>query len=87
MHPIDYSRSFSIGTAPSNEVRFWVESRTRLIDPDVQDEDFMQAASCKSEHTFHEKDLFQQDNYDFLPIFGRSYGCLLYTSPSPRDRG
>ncbi len=76
MHPIDYSRSFSIGTAPSNEVRFWVESRTRLIDPDGQDEDFIQAASCKSEHTFAQSELFLADNYDFLPIFGRDHALI-----------
>ena len=76
MHPIDYRRSFSIGTAPSNEVRFWGESRTRLIDPDGQDEDFIQAASCKSEHTFAQSELFLADNYDFLPIFGRDHALI-----------
>ena len=32
MIPLDYGRSFIIGKAPSNEVRFWVESRTRIVD-------------------------------------------------------
>ena len=32
MMPLDYGRSFLIGTWPENEVRFWVESRTRIID-------------------------------------------------------
>ena len=32
MIPLDYGRSFIIGKAPSHEVRFWVESRTRITD-------------------------------------------------------
>ena len=31
--------------------------------------------------TFHLEDLIVTENYK-----GRGYGCLLYTSPSPRDR-
>jgi len=30
--------------------------------------DYYQCASCKSENTFAERDLFQKDNYDFLPV-------------------
>lgn len=77
MQPLDYGRSFLIGNAPANEVRFWVESRTRIIDEkNGGSEDYIQAASCKSEHTFATRDLFHQDNYDFLPIFGPEY-CLV----------
>ena len=77
MTPLDYGRSFLIGKAPENEVRFWVESRTRLIDEESgKSEDYVQAGSCKSENTFAEKDLFQGDNYDFLPIFGPEYGVI-----------
>ncbi|MCP4641842.1 MAG: hypothetical protein GY851_15470 [bacterium] len=70
MAPLDYGRSFICHTGTANAVRFWVESRTRLID-DRNDStmDFYQCASCKSEFTFAEKDLLQPDNYDFLPIF------------------
>ena len=51
--PLDYGRSFLLGKAPSNEVRFWVESRTRLIDEQTGDvEDYLQVGSCKSENTF-----------------------------------
>ena len=58
-------------------MRFWVESRTRVIDSRTgATEDFIQAASCKSENTFHEKDLFQRDNYDFLPIFGAEHALV-----------
>ena len=32
MQPLDYGRSFILGKWPENEVRFWVESRTRIID-------------------------------------------------------
>lgn len=77
MTPLDYGRSFLIGLAPKNEVRFWIESRTRIIDDQTgQFEDYIQAASCKSERTFAEKDLFQDDNYDFLPIFGPEYSII-----------
>lgn len=71
MPPLDYGRSFLCHTARFNAVRFWVESRTRIIDVDAGTEtDFIQCASCKSEHTFAEKGLFKEDNYDFLPIWG-----------------
>lgn len=77
MTPLDYGRSFLIGTAPENEVRFWVESRTRIVDQrNGRTEDYVQCASCKSEDTFVEQDLFHEDNYDFLPIFGPEYGVI-----------
>lgn len=71
MQLIDYTRSFVHGTAPSNRVRFVVESRTRIIDDrEGQHRDYVVCASCKSEDTFADRDLFYEDNYDFLPIFG-----------------
>jgi len=71
MTPLDYGHSFVCNTASFNAVRFWVESRTRLIDAEAGTQiDFLQCASCKSENTFAEKDLFMEDNYDFLPILG-----------------
>ena len=77
MTPLDYGRSFLIGKGHGNEVRFWIESRTRIIDERAGTyEDYYQTASCKSENTFAERDLFQQDNYDFLPIFGAEYGLI-----------
>jgi len=77
MTPLDYGRSFLIGNGPGNEVRFWVESRTRIIDEETGGcEDYIQAGSCKSENTFAEKDLFHEENYDFLPIFGPEYGVI-----------
>ncbi|HIG45327.1 MAG TPA: hypothetical protein EYQ20_02470 [candidate division Zixibacteria bacterium] len=77
MTPLDYGRSFLIGTAPMNEVRFWVESRIRIIDEETDvSADYYQCASCKSEDTFAERDLFLKDNYDFLPVFGLEFGLI-----------
>jgi hypothetical protein len=71
---LDYGRSFICHkgeSAASNAVRFQVESRTLLLDDKGGVlETFYQCASCKSENTFAEKDLFAKDNYDFMPIFG-----------------
>jgi len=68
---LDYGLSFICNPSPENSVRFWVESRTTVIDDSTGvSTEFYQCASCKSENTFAEKDLFQEDNYDFLPIFG-----------------
>lgn len=77
MKPLDYGRSFLIGTAAFNEVRFWLESRTILIDDATgNSEQYLQAASCKSEDTFAQEDLFLEDNYDFLPVFGPGTGII-----------
>lgn len=71
MPPLDYGLSFICHSAPFNSVRFWVESRTRLIDDRAGTWiDFYQCGACKSENTFAERDLFMKDNYDFTPIFG-----------------
>ena len=68
---IDYGRSFICNTAEFNSVRMWIESRTTITDSKTgTSEVYYQGASCKSENTFAEKDLFPKDNYDFLPIFG-----------------
>ncbi|MBM3725241.1 MAG: hypothetical protein FJW40_07445 [Acidobacteria bacterium] len=77
LQPIDYGRSFLQGKWAENRVRFWVESRTRIFPPDgAAPIDYHQCASCKSENTFAPKDLFHQDNYDFLPIFGPDDGVI-----------
>ncbi len=71
-HPcLDYGRSYFCNTAEFNSVRMWIESRTIIIDEKSGKElIYYQGGSCKSENTFGEKDLFYEDNYDFLPIFG-----------------
>lgn len=71
MKILDYGLSFINSTAKFNRVRFWVESRTRIVDErNSEAEEFYQCASCKSENTFVPQGLFKKDNYDFLPIFG-----------------
>ncbi len=77
MEPLDYGRSFLQGKWAENRVRFWIESRTRIVDPEkAAPIDYLQCASCKSENTFAAKDLFHKDNYDFLPIFGPEDGVI-----------
>jgi hypothetical protein len=68
---LDYGQSFICNTAAMNSVRFWIESRTTVIDKSNNlSTTFYQCGSCKSEDTFAESDLFIKDNYDFLPILG-----------------
>ena len=86
MTPLDYGRSFLIGNAPENEVRFWVESRTRIIDTaSGQSEDYVQVGSCKSEHTFAKDNLLHEDNYDFLPVFGPEWSVVYRRHANLRD--
>lgn len=77
MKCLDYSNSFVCTVGNGNAPRFWVESRCRLID-DAEGKfaDYYQCGSCKSEHTFAEKNLFQDPNYDFLPVFGNDYTAI-----------
>ena len=71
MDVIDYGLSFINGSHPDNSPRLWVESRCQLIDEkNGSTEEYVQCGACKSENTFDEKDLFKEDNYDFIPIFG-----------------
>ena len=68
---LDYGLSFLCNPSPKNAVRFWIESRTTIVDAAAgTSTEFYQCASCKSENTFAEKDLFKKENYDFLPVFG-----------------
>ncbi len=70
---LDYGRSFVCNKASFNNVQFWIESRTTIIDEQNEmSAEYYQCGSCKSENTFAEQDLFVQDNYDFLPILGGS---------------
>ena len=71
MKPLDYGNSFVLGNGPENEVRMWVESRTRITDENSgASEDYIQTGSCKSEEVFVEQELFKQPNYDFMAIYG-----------------
>jgi hypothetical protein len=90
MTPLDYGHSFMIGTAPANEIRICVESRTRITDDaSGRTEDYLQCTSCKSEETFVERDLFQEDNYDFMTIYGPEYVLIFrrkaWLNPNYRD--
>lgn len=83
---IDYGRSFFCNTAEFNSVRMWIESRTTVIDTKSgKSTVYYQGASCKSENTFGEKDLFYKDNYDFLPVFGE--GKVLVFRRHSQKRG
>ncbi len=78
---LDYGLSFICNKASFNAVRFWVESRTTLIDGESgTSQVFYQCGACKSEHTFAEEGLFIEDNYDFLPILG-GRDWLLFRRP------
>lgn len=86
MIPLDYGRSFVLGNGPENEVRFWVESRTRIISEAAgQSEDYVQVGSCKSEHTFARENLLHEDNYDFLPVFGPEWSVVYRRHADLRD--
>jgi len=74
---LDFGRSFVSGTASFNRVRFWVESRTMLLDG-ARRHEFLQCGACKSENTFAARDLFHADNYDFLPILGDDEHWLIF---------
>lgn len=75
MQVIDYGRSFVCTLADFNSPRFIIESRCRIIDDDTgRVEDYFQCASCKSERMWVERNLFQDDNHDYLPVFGAEYG-------------
>ncbi|MEN6313807.1 MAG: hypothetical protein ABFD25_06125 [Clostridiaceae bacterium] len=77
MNPISYNFSFIHGKWPHNRVRFWVESRLRIIDEKNNlIEDYYQCAACKSEDTFAKSNLFYTDNYDFTPVFGPKKGII-----------
>jgi hypothetical protein len=83
---IDYGRSFFCNTAEFNSVRMWIESRTIITDTKSgKNAIFYQGASCKSENTFGEKDLFYKDNYDFLPIFGDGNVLVFRRNYNKRD--
>lgn len=85
--PLDYGRSFICNTAGFNAVRFWVESRTRIVDDQIGIwTDYLQCGACKSENTFAEKDLFHRDNYDFLPILGGDRWLIFRRTVAVSDR-
>ena len=72
MEVCDYARSFVtfVTRGRTNNARLQVESLCRLTDERTGvTREYLFFASCKSEDTFAEKDLFYEDNYDFCGIF------------------
>ncbi|MEI6503541.1 MAG: hypothetical protein WCP21_21220 [Armatimonadota bacterium] len=74
MQPCDYSRSFITFSVPGNNARIQVEARCLLTQPDGAAEQFLMFASCKSEDTYAENELFRNPetspNYDFSGMYG-----------------
>jgi len=86
MTPLDYSRSFVtfVGRNRSNNARLQIESRCILEDRQAgSTQEYCLFASCKSERTFAEKDLFQPENYDFCGIFGGEEQVIFRTPKEP----
>ncbi len=87
MSCLDYGLSFITNSGPENQVRFWVESTTKVIDEKTGTSmDFYQCGSCKSEHTFAETNLFKENNYDFLPILAGDDWLVFRRLPGLSDR-
>lgn len=76
MQPCDYSRSFVTFSVPGNKARIQVEARCLLTQADGSSEEFLMFASCKSEDTYAERDLFKTPNYDFSGIYGDTRFCI-----------
>jgi hypothetical protein len=84
---IDYGRSYFNSKAPWNSPRFWVESRLQITDPATKTvRTYYQCGSCKSERTIPPRDLFPDDNYDFLPVFG-DVDCVIFRHRARADEG
>lgn len=72
MQICDFPSSFVSFTTKdySNTARIQVESRCELIDlVNDSSKEFFLVASCKSERTYAESNLFQVPNYDFCGVF------------------
>jgi hypothetical protein len=87
---LDYGRSFVTTKAPWNSPRFLVESRCRIIDEKADKTvEYLQCGLCKAERTFAWRQLFVEDNYDFLPVFSETEGVIyrrhVRVGPSYRD--
>ena len=72
--PMDFSRSFVtfVTRGRGNNARIQVEARCVLKDTEKgTTEEYFLLASCKSEDTYGQGDLFTRPNYDFSAIFSR----------------
>ncbi len=73
MNPIDYGCSFTIagGDRPGNTPRFWIDSRTRIIDDSSgTQEDFYRTDACVTERTFGAGQIFPEYTYMGSRIWG-----------------
>ena len=91
MKPLDYGCSYICFSGPENAVRFWIESRTRIVDQERgRTEDYYQCGACKSEHTWTTNKparfLFSGDNHDFTPVFGPDYSVIFRRKAYFSDR-
>lgn len=86
--PTDYGRSFvTTAGGAGNQPVFWMESRCRITDPATGEvRDYYQCGSCKSEDTFATRDLFHENNYDFLPVFSDKE-AVIFRRKLPADSG
>ena len=78
----DYARSFVTFVTPgrTNNARLQVESVCTLTDEDTRvTQEYLFFASCKSERTYAEKDLFIEENYDFCGIFSNEEYAIFRT--------
>ena len=83
----DYATSFVtfVTQGRGNLARLQVESRCLLLDEnDRLHEEFFQFASCKSEDTYGEQNLFTVPNYDFSGIFSRD-NFVIFRARRPED--
>jgi|LSQX01.1.fsa_nt_gb hypothetical protein len=71
----DFSRSFATFTTKgrTNNARIQAEAICELRGGDR----YVLVASCKSEDTYAERNLFKQPNYDFCAIFGPEQYCIV----------
>ncbi len=85
MEVLDYSRSFItfLSRERANNARIQVEARCELTVDGVAEEYWL-VASCKSEDTFAEQNLFLVPNYDFCMIYSRDQ-YRIHRVPFPYD--
>ena len=93
MRVLDYGRSFvtfiSQGGRFRNNARLQVESTTTITDTGSgKSTRYLFFASCKSEDTFAETNLFYRNNYDFNGIFSDDEYAIFrtYSTHTPRFR-
>ena len=89
MRITDYGRAFVtfVTHGRVNNARLQIESVCRLTDNESSErKDYWFFASCKSEDTFAEKDLFYEENYDFCGIFSPDEYIILRTHSLHVDR-